>query len=615
MQEKKNTKEDILRQLYHHAATFWGIRDIEDLDPLVQMLMQGLASLVYDTRNEINEMSVRVLESLASVLTPSVLTNPFPAHSVAQASPTEPVFFLDRKNTFFDKKIPPELRERGIKSLSFAPVKRVRLVSGKIKYLICERDFYRMENGERRPAGQARTPGEKTNYTLWIGLDLHPEVETLRGLSFYIDFPHAVNKYDKYSVLPYSKWSAGGQPLEIRAGLPSLHEENGDGALFPEHDPLNRIDKTIADIYNVQFLTVAGDVRLQAIPREPFPVEITGLFPEHVTGQTEPCYWIKAVFPAYITMQDIHDMTVHINTFPVAQKTLYSITHNMAGRGLTGIIPLRTQHEGEYFIGVEQLDDSSGDIYRALPYTTGQNRQTGTYSIKRGGIERFDRRDASELMERLIDRLRDEAAAFSSLDADSLRGAIGRMQENLRQLEIKYEDNPVRGFSIPDYLLLNRDRDNHAEILFAEYWATHCETANGLRAGRILEPSASLPVAKDSCRLASATRGGKFPADISGKMDAFRYALTARDQLVTREDIVNFFRYELRSKVMEVNVTKGVAVSSRPKEGLIRTTDIYLTPSPGYEAIIAEMQSDLLVMLRGKSPDTYNFRIIVENKN
>jgi hypothetical protein len=251
-------------------------------------------------------------------------------------------------------------------------------------------------------------------------------------------------------------------------------------------------------------------------------------------------------------------MTVHINTFPVAQKTLYSISRKTK-EDLASIIPLMTRYEGEYFIGVEDVSDSYGKLYKPLPYTTGQkDTRPGTYSIKRGGVERFDKRNAGEYMERLINLLRDETAAFSSLDTDRLRSIIGDMQEGLKQLEIRYNDSPVREFSIPDYLLLSRDRNDEAEVLFAEYWSTHCGLSNGLRSGKILAPSASLPLTKDSCRLMGMTRGGKSPADVSGRMDAFRYVLTSRDQLVTQEDIVNFFRYELGEKITRVDVRRGV---------------------------------------------------------
>jgi len=64
-----------------------------------------------------------------------------------------------------------------------------------------------------------------------------------------------------------------------------------------------------------------------------------------------------------------------------------------------------------------------------------------------------------------------------------------------------------------------------------------------------------------------------------------------------------------------VSVKRGVQVSTKPKEGLIRTIDVHLRPSPGNEPIISEMQSDLLVLLQNKSRVESNYRIIIEKAN
>lgn len=616
MPENRNTKEAILQRLYNHAADLWGVQSVEDLDPFVKLMMQGVSSMLYDISNEIEDINVRILESLSAVLTPSVLIDPHPAHAVAQAYPSEPVTYIGRKTVFLDKKMPPEQQSRGIKTLSFVPLERIKLVSGKINYLVTERLFHRVgEHGDKTTIAQAHTLNEQTSHTLWIGIDLHPEVETFRGLSFYIDFPLAADKYDKYRILPYSRWSIGGKPLEMKAGLPHQpeadEEESGDyNSNFDKNHPLSRTDETISSLYRMQYLTVLSDVRLDEVPKEAFPGEISDLFPARATS-SEPCRWLKVVFPVHIPVQDIHAVKICINTFPVANKTFYSQVYP-SGERTAGIIPMRTQ-EWEHFISVEKVSDSHGKEYRNLPSGSGVKQEAGFYSLKRGGAERFDRRNASEYLERAIDLLRDESAAFSSLRTDSLRNIIFTVQEGLKQLETRYEDNPFRELTIPHYLLLQNN--GKAETIFAEYWATHCELANNLRAGKIITPLHTSLFLKDTCRLLTATRGGKSEASTSGRQNAFRYVLTSRDGIITQEDAANFCRCELGAKVMQVSISRGVSVSPKPSEGLIRTIDIHLTPSPGCEQIVKEMQTDLLVMLHRKSPDSFNYRIIVETKN
>jgi len=614
MTGNENSKEAILQRLIRNASATWNLQSAEDLDPLVKMLMEALASQLFDLTNEIEELNVRLLESLATTLVPDVLINPRPAYGVAQAYPSEPVAFIDKRTVFLDKKIPPELQRRGIKAFSFVPVNnKVRLVSGKINYLITERFFCRIEgNGEKAGITQSHTISEKLNHTVWIGMDLHPEVETFHGISFYIDFPLAVGKYDKFKILPYSHWSIDGKNLEMKTGLPNLpgeedeYDSEGYDAFFNKYSLLNQTDDTISDFYRIQYLTVNNDVRLDTVNKILFPAEISDLFPERITTGLQPCYWLKLILPPHITPKDIHEIKIYLNTFPIANKTLYSKVYSLSNF-MSSIIPLRTE-EGEHFISVEKVSDSYGTDYKAIPYSTKEKPTEGFYSIKQGGVERFDRRDAAEHIERVIDLLRDEVAAFKSLGADSMRKTLEEIEERLNQIIHKYEDNPILEFIIPYYLVL--DKIEKKEAIFIDFWATQCELANNLRSGKMLTPLSNALFQKDSCRLVTQTRGGKSEANITGKMEAFRYVLTSRDQIQTFEDVKNFCKMELGEKIADVHVSHGVTVSSKPQEGLIRTIDVRFRATPGYEAILQEMETDLLVMLHRKSPDSFNYQIL-----
>ncbi|MDR3339207.1 MAG: hypothetical protein LBT25_03765, partial [Candidatus Symbiothrix sp.] len=65
-----NSKEAVLQRMYQHTAAFWGVANVEDLDPIVLLIMQAIANELYDIYNVMEDMHVRMLESLSSVLTP-----------------------------------------------------------------------------------------------------------------------------------------------------------------------------------------------------------------------------------------------------------------------------------------------------------------------------------------------------------------------------------------------------------------------------------------------------------------------------------------------------------------------------------------------------------------
>ena len=60
------SKDSIRQQMFEHAASQWGISSIEELDPIVLMLIEGLASELYTVRQELSDSHLRILEKIAS---------------------------------------------------------------------------------------------------------------------------------------------------------------------------------------------------------------------------------------------------------------------------------------------------------------------------------------------------------------------------------------------------------------------------------------------------------------------------------------------------------------------------------------------------------------------
>ncbi len=606
------SKDAIRQQMFQHAASFWGISSIEELDPIVLLLIEGLASELYTVRQELQDSHLRILEKIAGLLTPSAMIFPKPAHAVAKMSTIEPILYIDKFTGLQVKNLPQETQSLGVDTLTFVPVTDVRLVSAKINYLICERRLYKTnDNGGKDLMAQAEILDERINHTAWIGLEIDGEVETLKDISFYIDFPQTDKKYEKYSLLPYTQWSYAGNTIEMEPGLPVWTKDESGYSIFDKYGLLHQVDKHILELYKSQFLTLKNDVNTADLTNELLPPEISDIFPEKAVAKLTPCIWLKVIVPPHIFANNLYDMTVNLNAFPVANKLPFNITQRIQGR--MGIIPLRTDNH-QYFLSIEKVSDSYDHEYKLIPYSSDQGKETGVYTLKQSGIERFDERSAKTYMERIVDLLRSEKMAFSSVEMDSLRNVVNRLGENLRDMDQKYDKIKVKGLEDPYYLLLNTFQND--DTVYVDYWGTNCELGNAIRSGKILTPVNSIPVVIDSCRLLKMSSGGKSAPTAIQKLDAYRYAIGSHDLLVTNENIVNYLRSELGEKVMRIDVKKGVAVSSKPQEGLIRTSDIHLTVTPGYLDIVRQMETELLTLLHNKSPDIYNYRIFMkEQKN
>ena len=98
--EYVSSKEVIKSRMLRHALNYWGIKNTEDLDPLVKLILESLSLELYNLGNEVKDTQVRILEKIAGLLTPDFLTAPNPAHAILHAQPGEPTEILTTATSF-----------------------------------------------------------------------------------------------------------------------------------------------------------------------------------------------------------------------------------------------------------------------------------------------------------------------------------------------------------------------------------------------------------------------------------------------------------------------------------------------------------------------------------
>lgn len=615
MEPYKNSKEEILHRMYRNAASIWGVNSIEDLDPVVRLLIESFASEMSGVRNTVTEIRIRLLEQLAETLTPDTLIAARPAGSVMQAFPIEPEAFIDTQTVFYTERVTPAAQKYGMKMLTFCPATRSRLVRGAVKYLICERIFYRMESdGSKIPIARTDSLSETFNRTLWIGLEMDEEIKTTEGLSFYFDFRKKENKHELTSLLSYSQWSIDNVPLKIKTGMEELKEKKEPGIphLFYNYNVVHSNTDDILRYYRKHFLTIKTDLYFSILRKLSVPHEWKEIFPEG-ENRPQPLYWIKVILPPNFTPEDIHDIFVGINAFPVVNSMLYSRLFRN-NDSMNNIITLPVK-PGEYFLSVDSVHDSYGRNYYSLPYSSEGFKESGTYTVKRGGLERFDTRSAADLISHLTDLFRSEAATFMALQADSLRHVINDMGSLINIVKYKMENNIAQLKEVPTYLLLDGFRENRDNTIYTDYRVTNCEAANGIRSGTPFKTMKSLDVKPNSAVLLCPSFGGKAIPDAAGRVNAYKFALTSRDRLYTDHDIENFLRYELGEKLKSVEIKKGIMCSPRMKEGLIRTIDAHIMLADRFAHLKEDkaFSDELKAQLEQRSPDSFNYRVIFDN--
>lgn len=610
MSTEKYNKEQIRNRMLKYAATFWGIKKAENFDPVVKLLLEALANEMYMLGEDFTAIETRLLEKTARILTPGILTSPFPAHGIVHASPVEPVYLITRESGMYyesdslSRKLPTG-------SISFYPACDTLLHKADIRYMVCNDILYRIDHTLEKTM-IARTERRMSPRTVWLGMVVDDSINDLRDFSFYLDFPNLTESYEYLFLLPCTEWSVKGEQVIMQRGIYEREhvEENPIRAFFQNYDVMSIIDKEVMEIYNRHFLRVRQAFPIDDSFRETLPEELYPCFKDAVREKMQDrLVWMKVQFPAHFTAEVMDELHAGTNIVPVENKLLHEQVTSL--EDTFRVIPLRTESH-ESLLSVHSVKDSEGKSYHELLYPDGNSKTGyGTYSIRKGGCERFDSRSAQELLCYLLDLLDDETHAFGSVPSIKLQALASQMEQLMAQMK-QTADNMNEFRETPYYLMI--DQQSGKGQITVKYWTTNCETGNRIQAGVDLSPNSTTYLDAKTLALVSTTYGGKQAPKNRERIDIYKYGFISHGRLLTQNDIASFCKKELGELLVRTEIRNGVEISPMPSEGLIRTKEVHLIlrekldePSPE-----KQMKDNLRTRLSASSPDTFNYRIFIE---
>ena len=345
---------------------------------------------------------------------------------------------------------------------------------------------------------------------------------------------------------------------------------------------------------------------MEETDREKMPEALMPYFDSEISGKMEDMIWIQIVFPPHFTSGVLEKIQLGTNMVPVENKLLHE--HVVAIGDTFGVIPLQTGNH-EFLLSVHSVRDADGKCYHELQYD-GQN---GTYSLRKGGCERFDSRSAKEMLVYLQDLLDDETKAFSAVSSAKIQSLIMQMEQLMAQMK-QTTDNMNEFREVPAYLMI--DGVKGKGMITVKYWTTNCELGNDVQAGVSLQPNADSFLDSKTLTLVTTTYGGRREPKNREKIGLYKYSLSTHGRILTNNDIAAFCKKELGELLEHTGIRNGVEISRIPKEGLIRTKEIHLFLTARIDDRLQEerMKGDLKIKLEACSPDTFRYRIFIDNK-
>ena len=141
------------------------------------------------------------------------------------------------------------------------------------------------------------------------------------------------------------------------------------------------------------------------------------------------------------------------------------------------------------------------------------------------------------------------------------------MQQRLEASNVSDDSN--------SYLLLNCN--SNYERANVQYWTTSGDMANDIRSNSKLTVHNGSDLDVNSVILITNSFGGRQKLSKEEKLNKLRRALLSKGRIVTMEDIKALCFEHFGSKLLEVEIKKGVHLDPSPEKGLVRSLDIYLT--------------------------------------
>ncbi len=607
LSSKSFLRAQVKSRMLRRAAELWGYSEteLEAFDPLVALMIEACAVEFEKISAEISETQNRLLNRLAQLMNPEVETARA-AYGILQVQSIEPVSHVSPESQFtFRLRNPDRTLRQGDTEVFFSPIRKLPVFNGSVLFMASASSLFQLEDGiQKFPLAQSRESYIAPYQSLWLGLELDSDIESLQNVCVYFDWQNHPDRETWYKYLPFSEWYMGSAALTTQSGLPNPSKTEAVlQSLEAELDGVRKIEKETEWQLEQCFVTITSAAQVE---RKLYPEELEQIYGgAALKVLKKPLCWLQIRFSHAIPADALTSLLCSINAVPVVNRKLNKLTYKLQPN--FNIIPLNSSG---LFLGVRDVRDSQSRRLQSVPLGNLLELQVRTYTLQYG-VNRFDDRSAREMLTNMLDTVRDESSSFSALGEDFLSSIIRELNQTLARLETKVNRDETTEAPVP-YLVIKQAQQS--ENIFVEYWTCHGNQANRIPAGSKLVSYSDAYVQKDKIYLLTTTQGGKDRLKASEKINHYRKALLSRNRIVTLEDVRATCLKELGESVHTVDVRRSFLLSNSPNAGFLRCIEVALKPakSADYSAKEWEQRAEQLqAVLESQSVGNLPFRVVI----
>lgn len=607
-------QERIKDRVLKRAARSWGFSDVEmetSFDPVVTMMLNTLSYELEKVAHELEDSKTRVVERVLEIMFPEVTSGAKPARAIAYSYPIENNINVSLQNQMLVTRRIHNIYnplEPIMKEIALSPTLEVKLTSCEVKYIAYERNMFKVSNLFYKDAVKdykhILPAGE-----IILGIELGNENMALEDLMLYIDIKNTHQKEMFHYYLKQMKCFHDDIEVEVQEGYNVLTNSlDIKNIINRNYNHLSEIMQEVNEYYFDNFYTLKGKIKYKDYTEYSADYKC---FEEIVNNNDGPIVWIKLVFPESLVPQIIENISFTANCFPVINKK-----HHSVGKTLENFLSYVVLETGDnIYLDIESVLDPENNHYEIKEFKEGIVEE-GSAVLRTGGVSRFDSRTASELLQNVLDLLKDESSSFSGFGKDFMNTSLVEINQLLASVEQQAKESSFLKNNDP-YLMIKPKVDQKVEKTFAiNYWSTCAEDGNDIKAGTILDCKDMSFISKDATLITN-TIGGLNKQSNKDRILAYRNALLTRGRIVTFADIKAFGFNHFKSSITDIKIEKGTRKEISLKAGFSRTVDIFITTNEKEKKHLSNSEWEYLCdsfmkNLKNRSSNVFPYRIFVD---
>ena len=609
-------QERIKDRVLKRAARSWGFSDAEmetSFDPVVSMMLNALSYELEKVAHELENSQTRVVERVLEIMFPEVTSGAKPTRAILHAFPIENNMKISLYNQMtVNKRIHNIYNPLApiTKEIALSPTLEVKLSTSEIKYIAYERNLYEVSNlfykDAVRDYKNTLPSGE-----VFLGIELNNEnVFELEDLMLYIDIKNTHQREMFHYYLKQMKCYHDDIEIKVKEGY-NVPVENIDveNIINRNYTHLSETMQEVNEFYFDNFYTLKGILKYKEVEKYSSEYKV---FNEITNNNSNPVIWIKLVFPESLIPQILDNVSFSTNCFPVINKKRHSIIKTLGS--FLSYVALDT--DNNMFLDLDSVVDSLNKQYEIKEFNDGVLEE-GNAVVRTGGVSRFDSRSASELLQNVLDLLKDESSSFSGLGKDFMNSSLIEINQLLASVEQQAKESSFSKNNDPYLMIKPKIDETQGKSFVIKYWSTCAEEGNDIKAGTILECKDVSFISKDAVLITN-TVGGTNKQNNKDRILAYRNALLTRGRIVTFADIKAFSFNHFKSCITDVKIEKGTRKEISVKAGFSRTVDIHLKVNSVEKDYLSATEWDYLCEsfmknLKNRSSNVFPYRLFIES--